>query len=145
AVLGYQRLLARGHFIQPGVGVAIAEHVTAESSPVASLIATQCQRVGRISKAGLYAAFDAWCGRRDIESLSQVEFGRQFRKVVPVKDTKVSENDKQVNGYDGVSLISGMIPEVSGMIPEVSGMIPETPSADGGPESASRAVRGDSL
>ena len=113
AIAGWQRLQARGKFLQPASGAKLLDDLNDLSSPVGTFV-RECCRTGpncEVPIKDLFAAWKKWCEEhgRDHPGDSQ-GFGRNIRACVPDLDSRqLNDQGKRTRVYAGIELI----PEVS--------------------------------
>jgi P4 family phage/plasmid primase-like protien len=108
AVEGWQRLRARGHFLQPASGNELLESLEELSSPVLAFV-RQCCDVGPVHESETSRLFDGWkqwCtenGRK--EPGTQQSFARDLRAASPgVRTCKTTRAGKQFRVYQGIDM-----------------------------------------
>jgi putative DNA primase/helicase len=108
AIAGWQRLRARGYFVQPESGRELTNAMADLTSPIGAFVRERCVVAGACSveRSELYAAYRSWAevkGRQRIED--EAGFGRGLRAAVPsVQNTRPREGGERVNRYSGIEL-----------------------------------------
>lgn len=112
ALEGLDRLLARGHFVQPASGREIMDDIEKLAAPVKAFIADQCDTsnpVAEVAAPALYTAWCRWCAKNGREHWgTQQTFGRDLRSALP----RLSVGQHRVHGipvryYIGIKLRGG--------------------------------------
>lgn len=109
AVDGWQRLRARGHFLQPASAAEAMDELHDLASPVGAFVRewTVRQPGARCACKDLFEAWGCWCKEqgRDSAGNSQV-FGRDLRAVMPSLSTSHPrpEDGPRVRMYEGIDL-----------------------------------------
>lgn len=109
AIVGWQRLRDRGHFLQPDAGKATIEELADLASPVGAFVRERCQ-VGpscQIERAALFDAWQRWCGEQGREHPGDSgTFGRNLRAAIPALGDAQPRTDTgdRVRVYEGVCL-----------------------------------------
>jgi putative DNA primase/helicase len=111
AIVGWQRLRERGHFVQPESSKELVEELEELSSPISAFI-EDCCRVGAGYKASVAKLFDrwkTWCetkGRK--EPGTEQVFGRDLLAAVPtLRRVQPREGEKRYRSYEGIDLRQG--------------------------------------
>lgn len=108
AVEGWQRLQARGHFLQPDSGRQAIEEMAELSSPITAFISECCvvQPGQRVQVHDLFEAWTAWCKEQGRESAGNVQvFGRDLRAAKPgIVRRQQTIDDKRVGVFNGIGL-----------------------------------------
>jgi putative DNA primase/helicase len=107
-VRGRQRLLARGHFIQPESAREKIQQLEDIGMPVAVFLREHCN-VGagmQVSKDDLYNAWKLYCGSNGIKPTDSPTFGKDlFASVAGLKDGRPKGTDgKRLRAYFGIAL-----------------------------------------
>lgn len=104
---GLDRLLARGHLLQPKSALEDLEIISHLSSPTLAFV-EECCDVGvnqLVSRKQLFAAWQAWCAATDSMTCGDRVFGRNLRAAVPnIGDQRIGPRGSQTRCYRGVSL-----------------------------------------
>jgi putative DNA primase/helicase len=111
AIEGRDRLVKRGHFVQPDSAKQAADELADLGSPIGAFLRERCE-VGQsyaVEVDALFAAWTAWCrvNGRDHPGTVQM-FGRDLRAAVPGLDTthpRDAKTGERVRYYQGVGLI----------------------------------------
>ena len=109
AIAGWQRLRARGHFVQPDAGMGLANDLADLASPVGAFVRERCQ-VGpayQIERAVLFEAWKRWCGEQGREHAGEIAtFGRNLRAAVPTLGDRQPRTDtgERIRVYEGICL-----------------------------------------
>jgi putative DNA primase/helicase len=109
AIVGWQRLRDRGHFVQPDAGKAMIGELADLASPVGAFVRERC-RVGpgcQIERSTLFEAWKRWCDEQGREHAGNaIVFGRDLRAAVPaLGDAQPrSETGDRVRVYEGICL-----------------------------------------
>jgi putative DNA primase/helicase len=107
ALEGYDRLVERGHFLQPASGREMAEQLHDLASPVAAFVRDYCT-VGPECSAPIDALYEAWVGWCDDEGRkpgTREHFCKDLRSVVPkLNKRKLRGPEGRVPTYEGIAL-----------------------------------------
>ena len=97
-----------GRLRLPVVETEHKRELAAENSSAPQFFTEVCELVegARISKGGVYDAYESWCRDNQRAALDKIEFGRQFRPLVAGKAqaAKVEVRGKRTDGYTGLRL-----------------------------------------
>jgi len=111
AIKGWQRLNARGHFVQPASGRELLEDLDDITSPIGAFVKDRCV-VGpewRCPVDDLFAAWRKWCesiGRREAGTVQT--FGRDLKAAIPsLRMARPREGASRYRAYDGIGLAGG--------------------------------------
>jgi putative DNA primase/helicase len=110
ALEGLDRLLERGHFIQPAAGREAIRHLEDLSSPVGAFVRDLCE-VGptcEVGKDDLFTAWKSWCldEGRDRPGTKAI-FTRDLRAAVPgLIPRRLREGEGRRHVYQGIALRS---------------------------------------
>jgi putative DNA primase/helicase len=111
ALDGWPRFKKRGHFVQPGSGVALIQELEDLGSPVAAFVRDRCTIApGRMVPCStIFDAWKTWCEAQGrAHPGTSATFGRDLRAAVPVlkiTQPRDPETGKQRNRYyDGIGL-----------------------------------------
>jgi putative DNA primase/helicase len=108
AIAGWERLRARGRFVQPDAGRELTGEMEDLTSPVGKFVREWCivDPTACIGRQELYEAYRRWCegeGKRKPED--QATFGRDLRAAVPtVRDARQRDGETRVRSYVGIEL-----------------------------------------
>ena len=109
AIDGRDRLVRRGHFVQPDSASQAAEELADLGSPVRAFVRDSCVVGPEYSMLidALYAAWTAWCRRQHRDHPGAVQtFGRDLRAVVPglkVRQPRDGDGERE-RCYQGIGL-----------------------------------------
>ncbi len=113
SLIGWQRLNARGHFVQPASSADAVQQLEELGSPIAAFLREKCKvQAGRMVEIGqLFDAWQTWCRSqgRDRPGNAQA-FGRDLRAALPgLKVIQPREKDEVGDAvrpryYSGISL-----------------------------------------
>ncbi len=109
SLVGYDRLMKRGHFIQPASGEQALQELEDLASPISAFLRDRCllgQGHG-VETTALFNAWLAWCREQNREHVGTVQaFGRDLRAAVPaVRITQPRASDgSRSRYYEGVTL-----------------------------------------
>ena len=110
ALTGYDRLRARGHFVQPASAEQAAEELADLGSPVGVFVRERCvvNHFLCVECEILFVAWKQWCGEQHRDHHGTIQtFGRDLRAAVPTLATIQGRNSKTGNRhryYQGVGL-----------------------------------------
>jgi len=107
AIAGWERLNARGYFVQPKSSERIIEEMEEISSPVTAFIRDRCRIEGgaQTPMSEVFQAYEAWCKEKGRRPTSQQMFGRDLRAACPmIGDSQPRIEGKQVRTYEGIKL-----------------------------------------
>ncbi|MHB1037515.1 MAG: phage/plasmid primase, P4 family [Pirellulales bacterium] len=111
AIQGWQRLWARGRFVQPASGQALRDQMEDFGSPVGQFV-RECCVVEPGAQAVVSDVYNAWCdwckehGRK--EPGTQQVFGRDLSAVVPTLGrSQPRDGERRYRVYEGIGLVSG--------------------------------------
>jgi len=82
AIIGYERLMKRGHFIQPSEALELVDQFRTLSSPLTEFLETRCTLDAEATclLSDLYRAYREWCeSEHDKFPLSRNVFARDLR------------------------------------------------------------------
>jgi putative DNA primase/helicase len=109
AIVGWQRLRERGHFVQPEDGREMLEELDNLSSPVGAFVVEKClvEPCARVSIDMIFEAWKSWClinGKREPGTIQT--FGRDLRAAVPsIKRNRPRDDEgSRYRGYEGIGL-----------------------------------------
>ncbi len=106
AIIGWQRLTKRGHFVQPASSVEAMRELEDLGSPIGAFIRDMCIIGGEVACSELFEAWQTWCKDhgREHPGTSQ-NFGRGLRAAVPGLKIQQSRTDVgRVRKYQGIGL-----------------------------------------
>ena len=108
AIDGWERLSARGHFVQPKSAIGKVQELEDLGSPIGTFVRERCV-IGqgrRIASANLREKYRLWCGEQGLEIFIDAStFGRDLHAAVPGIETKQRRvKGKQVWHYIGIGL-----------------------------------------
>jgi putative DNA primase/helicase len=109
AIVGWQRLTGRGHFVMPTSSQASADELEELSSPIKAFINERCTigQTGRVAKEELFRSWVMWCSANGHLAGSNQAFGVRLHAAVPdLRDIRPRERGKQVRMYSGISIRS---------------------------------------
>lgn len=108
AIEGRQRLVDRGHFVQPGSGRDAARELEELGSPIGTFVSERCNTGSDFEVAvdSLLRAYSAFCDERGLaQPPNAAIFGRDLRAAVPNIDTKQKRvSGIQVRHFTGIGL-----------------------------------------
>jgi putative DNA primase/helicase len=108
SIAGWQRLTARGHFVQPRSALDAVQLLDDLASPIGAFIREECD-IGpayNVETGRLFEAWSRWCGRhgRDRPGTAQT-FGRDLRAALPwLKLKQPRQGDDRLRFYEGIRL-----------------------------------------
>lgn len=133
ALLGLDRLLERGYFVNPDSGAEAIQQIEDLGSPVGAFIRDRClvQQEARVEVETLWAAWKAWCSETNTGPSTKAVFGRDLRAVLPT--LKVGRPwQSRDREYQGVGLRhennSADLRGLPGLPPDSSPSSPSSPS-----------------
>jgi P4 family phage/plasmid primase-like protien len=108
SIKGWQRLMERGHFIQPKSSKESILELADLSSPMSAFVRDRCKLdpAAEVDCSRLYAEWRDWCEEqgRDKPGTKQT-FGRDLRAAVPaLRVTQPRDGDTRLRMYQGVTL-----------------------------------------
>jgi putative DNA primase/helicase len=108
ALEGWDRLYARGRFVQPSSAAALVHEFEDLGSPIGAFVREYCE-VGQgndVPTDRLFQAWKAWCAENGRERPGTVQtFGRNLRAVLPsLGETQPRVLGTRVRYYDGIRL-----------------------------------------
>jgi putative DNA primase/helicase len=108
AIEGRERLMRRGHFVQPSASTDAALELQDLGSPIRAFIRDECT-VGAGAEIGastLFEAWCAWCRKQGRSKTGTVQvFGRNLRAAIPgLSITQPREGENRDRVYRGISL-----------------------------------------
>lgn len=111
ALEGWDRLYARGRFLQPSSAAALIQEFEDLGSPIGAFLRERCD-VGKghdVPKDHLFQAWKAWCTENGREHPGTVQtFGRNLRAAVPwLGETHPRVLGARVRYYEGIRLKDG--------------------------------------
>jgi putative DNA primase/helicase len=111
ALEGWDRLYARGRFVQPPSAAAFVEEFEDLGSPIGAFV-RQCCEVGQgcdVAKDRLFQAWKSWCAENGRERPGTVQtFGRNLRAVLPgLGESQPRILGARVRHYEGIRLRDG--------------------------------------
>jgi putative DNA primase/helicase len=105
---GWQRLTARGHFIQPPSALEAVQQLHDLTSPVGAFVRECCETGGGfgVEVVELFKAWGKWCAEHGREHPGHSQaFGRRLRAVVPwLKIIQPRDGKRRVRLYQGIRL-----------------------------------------
>jgi putative DNA primase/helicase len=108
ALVGYRRVFARGHFVQPSASNEAIEELELLGSPIKAFIRDKCC-IGPEHSVPVELIYEAWRtwseknGRRDAGT--KQTFGRDLRAAIPgLRMTQPREGDDRVREYQGIGM-----------------------------------------
>ena len=109
AIMGWQRLRDRGHFIQPESSKELIEEMNNLSSPVRAFLRERCNvdPVSEIERGILFRAYQQWCEEQgQTRAGTAAVFGRDLRASIPTIRTTQHQTDTGVRPkyYVGIAL-----------------------------------------
>jgi putative DNA primase/helicase len=111
ALVGFDRLSKRGHFVEPESAASLKADVDRGGSVVRSFVQDECVIGGSVALDDLYARFRLWAEKDEGVHASKVPdrttFSRELRSVVDNLDGKRARSGpsgKQVMTFSGISL-----------------------------------------
>ncbi|NOT01035.1 MAG: hypothetical protein HOP29_10445 [Phycisphaerales bacterium] len=110
ALKGWERLRARGHFLQPGSAADAVQHLADLGSPVSAFTRDRCTVGGglRCELRRLYAAYREWCVERGRDRIgTDAAFSRDLAAAVPsIRRTRPRGSDNSKGTvFDGIGLL----------------------------------------
>jgi putative DNA primase/helicase len=109
ALEGLDRLLARGHFLQPASGRKLVDVIAKLAAPVQAFLEDECDTNGGVAEVAVATLFSAWCrwcasNGREHPGTEQT-FGRDLRAAFPrLGDTQHRRGGKPIRFYVGIKL-----------------------------------------
>ena len=111
ALDGYERLYARGRFVQPPSAAELIEQFEDLGSPIGAFVRDRCDvgPVHEVAQARLFDAWKKWCLDAGHERPATVQtFGRNLRAAVPwLRESRPSVGGVRVRYYSGIGLKDG--------------------------------------
>jgi len=108
ARVGYQRLRARGHFLQPASARDAIEVLEAMSSPIRAFVRERCRLGAGLQTPAqlLYTAWCEWCDASGRKPSTAQVFGRDLRSAFPAirKPKQTRAGDDRLRVYEGIAL-----------------------------------------
>jgi putative DNA primase/helicase len=107
AVVGWQRLTSRGHFVTPKSSVASVEALEELSSPIKAFLNDRCviEPTRTIARTELFWAWEMWCHTNGHQPGSSQNFGVRLRAAVPgLRDIRPRVEGKPVRTYLGIGI-----------------------------------------
>jgi putative DNA primase/helicase len=108
ALEGLDRLLQRGHFIQPASSKQLIGELFDLSSPISAFLRERCDvhPSFTVAAADLFTAWRSWCTETNIIGAGTIQmFGKNLRAAMPdLKVTAPRVDGLQVRSYGGVRL-----------------------------------------
>lgn len=129
AIEGWQRLLARGHFVQPAAGEELSEQMEEISSPVGEFVRECCilDPTESVTVHDLYCGWCWWCDRTGRKPGSEQIFGRDLSAAMPqIKRCRPRDSSGacgRVRAYLGIDLTAS----VADTIRRIGGFGPRGP------------------
>jgi putative DNA primase/helicase len=108
SIAGWERLMGRGHFVQPDSAKEDVRIMEDLGSPVSSFLRDRCKiEAGwRVLPTDLYQAWCRWCDGTGRKPGTLETFGRDLRTALPgLKVTQPREGDERVRYYEGIRLL----------------------------------------
>lgn len=107
AIEGWERLNARGRFVQPTSSAGNLDELADLASPVGAWVRERCTRGHtRVSCDVAYSDYRTWCERMGHHVASQATFGRDLKTVAGVKRTRAREGLERGYVYLGIEVRS---------------------------------------
>jgi putative DNA primase/helicase len=109
AIEGWQRLRARGHFVQPASARELRRDLEDLASPIGAFLRERCQVGGgfQVAVQELFAGWKNWCdenGRKEAGTVGT--FGRDLHAAVPgIKVCQPRMEEGRVRIYEGLRLL----------------------------------------
>lgn len=108
AIEGWDRLMRRGHFIQPDSGAELQREMEDLASPIGLFVREHC-KVGPeylVPVQELFGRWKSWCTEKGRDHPGdEATFGRNLRAVVPgLGITQPRTDDGRIRVYEGVGL-----------------------------------------
>lgn len=111
SIEGWQRLNARGHFIEPKSSALASQELADLASPVSAFVRDTCNRGPRLEVPvdSLYAQWRTWCAQQGIERPgTKQQFGRDLGAAFPeIEVTQPRIDGARVRSYRGLALATG--------------------------------------
>lgn len=112
AITGYQRLRARGRFVQPKSADDLLDEVRDMSSPVGAYVRERGE-IGHdfdVDRADLFSDWCGWCEAKRLNPGDEGVFGRGLRAVLPSLGSKQRRlmNGTRVRCHVGIRLKTGL-------------------------------------
>lgn len=109
ALDGYERLQARGHFVQPTSSTEVIADLEDLASPVGTFLRERCDQgvEYEVPVTDLYTAWRVWCERNGRAATNAQTFGRDLRAVLPhlrVVQHRTGDGDGRERVYQGIRL-----------------------------------------
>jgi putative DNA primase/helicase len=109
AIVGWQRLQARGRFVQPEASLQMIADLGDLASPIGAFVRERCRvdAVCTVSRGDLFAEWKRWCEGQGREHPGDIAtFGRNLRAAVPsIGDAQHRVGDgKRERIYEGIGL-----------------------------------------
>jgi putative DNA primase/helicase len=107
ALEGYDRLVARGYFVNPASSAEAIRQMEDLSSPIAAFVRDRCVVAfdAEVEVEVLWTAWKAWCTETNTKYGNKALFGRDLRAAVPqVKTARPRFHGDRVYRYDGIGL-----------------------------------------
>ncbi|MFO0892132.1 MAG: phage/plasmid primase, P4 family [Isosphaeraceae bacterium] len=115
AIAGWQRLRARGRFVQPRSGRELLEAMEDLGSPISAFLRDRCV-VGpdeSVEVSALYDTWRSWCQEQGKDAIiDEPSFGRDLRAAVPgLSKSRFRRGSSRVAHYRGVRLRTSLDPD----------------------------------
>lgn len=108
AIEGWERLQARGYFIQPTSAKEAIQELADLSSPIGAFIRDKCvlSPAAEVECGKLYSEWRLWCEEqgRDHPGTQQT-FGRDLRAAAQISVTQPRRGEERIRMYSGVGLL----------------------------------------
>lgn len=109
SLIGLRRLIARGHFVQPGASSDVVQEFEDLASPVSAFLRDRCV-VGpahRVDRDDIYRAWTKWTEEQGWSSPGdRSSLGRQLRSVIPtIRDVRSQVGSTRMRHYKGLRLL----------------------------------------
>jgi putative DNA primase/helicase len=111
ALEGWDRLYARGRFVQPSSAAALVQEFEDLGSPIGAFVRERCE-VGQghdVPKDRLFQAWKTWCAENGRERPGTAQtFGRNLRAVLPgLGESQPRVLGERIRYYEGIRLRDG--------------------------------------
>ena len=109
ALEGLDRVLKRGHLINPASGADAVQQLEDLSSPISAFLRDRCVRDPNMSVAveELWSQWKEWCGENNARTGTKAMLGRDLRAAMPtIRMSRPRKDEDRVYFYDGLGLRS---------------------------------------
>jgi putative DNA primase/helicase len=108
SITGWQRLAARGYFVQPRSALDAVQQLEDLASPTGAFIREECENgpAFSVETTRMFEAWKRWCERQGRDHPGTVQtFGRDLRAALPwIKVSQPREREGRLRYYQGVRL-----------------------------------------